>query len=36
MRPLDALHKGTAFVFEHVGNNWEQNGSPLTGQRRER
>ena len=25
------LHKGTAFVFEHVGNSWVQNGSPLTG-----
>ncbi len=29
--PLDAGHKGTAFVFEHLGNSWVQNGSPLTG-----
>ncbi len=29
--PLDALHRGSAFIFEHIGNKWEQNGSPLTG-----
>ena len=29
--PLDQLKKGTAFIFEHVGNKWEQNGGPLTG-----
>ncbi len=28
--PLDDLHKGTAFVFEH-GTTWAQNGSPLSG-----
>jgi len=29
--PLDGLHKGSAFVFEHEGNSWSQNGGPLTG-----
>ncbi len=30
--PMDALHKGTAFVFEHItGTSWAQIGSPLTG-----
>jgi FG-GAP repeat len=29
--PLDDLHKGSAYVFEHVGSSWVQNGSPLTG-----
>ena len=29
--PLDALKKGTAFIFEHVGLNWVQNGNLLTG-----
>ena len=28
---LDDLHKGSAFVFEHVGTSWVQNGAPLTG-----
>jgi hypothetical protein len=29
--PLDTLKKGSAFVFEHVGNSWTQNGGPLSG-----
>jgi hypothetical protein len=29
--PLDAGKKGTAFIFEHVGLSWAQNGNPLTG-----
>lgn len=30
--PLDKLKQGTAFIFEHVGNAWAQNGNPLTGE----
>ena len=29
--PLDDLHKGSAFIFEHVGTSWVQNGAPLNG-----